>query len=477
MMARVGALRSLFVGVSDRDLLDWVTDGSPAVEAALVQLDHMVDVLQALPPHAALSRIAWEHEWWTFLATRSTADVDIGMLQRILALFRDTGMSGRSWLHALELLQAARDEDRKIPLHTTRISGSSSVRIMTVHGAKGLQARTVFLANPGTVTARPPVRHFDSSSGAARVVLPVLEQKGFHTSVRFAPRNWPDIQATEKAYEDAESIRLLYVACTRAAERLFVTVRQKGGTGYWDVLTGALQRHGHGPSVIAAHTPVVEDERPAPAESVWSSAGAALDARRTRVQALASEQYRVVRPSELGVHETPISEGHGPGGKVFGQAVHTMFEWLINRRHDMPDPGALRSHVRSFHALPAWESAYDDGMLAAAHGLMEGPLWTLVQRAQDVLVEVPFTTGLTSDEDVVQVVSGTVDLALRQGSMWMLVDFKTDRLDAQDLVALHGPQVRTYVTCWRNMFHDDEVEATLWSTWLNRLIPVQEEAS
>ncbi|MEQ9103813.1 MAG: UvrD-helicase domain-containing protein [Rhodothermales bacterium] len=485
LLAQVSALRSPMVGVSDRELLDWATEGSVAVQAALARLDGMASVLHDHGPHAALSRIAWEQDWWLFLSTRSTADVDTGMLQRILALFRDVEAAGKSWLHALGLLQAARDDAQKIPLHTSRKSGLSDIRIMTVHGAKGLQARTVFLANPSHVSARTPDCHFDSTSESARVVLPVVERHGFSPVVRFAPRNWPDIRSTEQAFQDAEAVRLLYVACTRAVERLVVTVRGTGRAGYWNTLSGALERSAEGPILISAQTPGVRDDRPSPATSVWANAQAVLDARRARIQLLSRERYRVVRPSDLGAlsaghalgERAFIPEGHGPGGKLFGQAVHTMFEWLVNQREQVPDSAAVRDHIQSFHAQPEWLPSYDDGMLAAARGLLDGPLWALIREAQDVLVEVPFTTGLATDGDMVQVVSGTVDLALRRGSKWTLVDFKTDRQEARDLVALHGPQIRTYVTCWRNMFDDDDVEACLWSTWLNRLVPVQEEAS
>lgn len=86
------------------------------------------------------------------------------------------------------------------------------VRILTVHASKGLQAPIVYLPD----TTRVPAQHdrlVPSPEGDARLWLPRVED------ANAAAKDWRDV-ARHRALE--EQNRLLYVAMTRAEDRLFV---------------------------------------------------------------------------------------------------------------------------------------------------------------------------------------------------------------------------------------------------------------
>src|SRR5690606_9565499 len=97
------------------------------------------------------------------------------------------------------------------------------IRVMTVHGAKGLEAPIVIL--PDTADRRPPQE--------PPVVVPEggppLWLLGKDETVPLAQA------ATEarKAVREAESLRLLYVAVTRARSWLIVAAAGKAGEGSW----------------------------------------------------------------------------------------------------------------------------------------------------------------------------------------------------------------------------------------------------
>ncbi len=93
-------------------------------------------------------------------------------------------------------------------------SGPGLVRIMTVHGAKGLQAPIVFL--PDTLyqsTKSPRLLWLDESESELLVWSPRVEDDD---PVAAAAR------ARAKAAREEEGRRLLYVALTRAEDRLYV---------------------------------------------------------------------------------------------------------------------------------------------------------------------------------------------------------------------------------------------------------------
>ena len=110
---------------------------------------------------------------------------------------------------------AVRLERAEIEVKREMEAASGQVRVMTVHGAKGLEAPIVFL--PDAATPPRPAR-----GGLLRT-----EEGGF----LFAPRSAEDSPASAAAREraraagEAESLRLLYVAMTRARDRLIVAGR------------------------------------------------------------------------------------------------------------------------------------------------------------------------------------------------------------------------------------------------------------
>ncbi|HWP98914.1 MAG TPA: UvrD-helicase domain-containing protein, partial [Vicinamibacterales bacterium] len=90
--------------------------------------------------------------------------------------------------------------------------GTGGVRLMTVHKAKGLEFPVVVLADLAAPLAyRDPDRHVDAAAG-----LCALRLEGW-TPLALAQR-----AALEQARDEAEGIRLAYVAATRARDLLVV---------------------------------------------------------------------------------------------------------------------------------------------------------------------------------------------------------------------------------------------------------------
>ncbi|MBX9599464.1 MAG: UvrD-helicase domain-containing protein [Bryobacteraceae bacterium] len=118
------------------------------------------------------------------------------------------GVSFRAFVEELEA-QAEKTEAGEAPVLE---EGADGVRLMTVHTAKGLEFPVVILADMSANLASPePDRYIDAARGLCATRL-----------LRCAPWELSDHQQVEHAREEAEGIRVAYVAATRARDLLVV---------------------------------------------------------------------------------------------------------------------------------------------------------------------------------------------------------------------------------------------------------------
>ncbi|WP_420382858.1 double-strand break repair helicase AddA [Novosphingobium sp.] len=347
------------------------------------------------------------------------------------------------------------------------------VRVMTVHGSKGLQAPIVILAdataNPDNARSAP----VDLDDGDTRTVpLPPLRKDEKSSAIRLA-------ETAAKEADRAEHWRLLYVAMTRAEEALFVT----GALGPADKGVVPIE------SWFGALAPVMNDAAPLP-DLIWGrrwqrGALAALPPRDPGTRAAEPvalpetlrkpigpepRPLRPLAPSALGEDAAPSAPTRaGPGARQAarrGTLLHRLLERLPDVEPIIREPAALAWLARMAADMPEPERA---AMARSALAVIAEPQWQAVF-GPGSLAEVPIAALVGA-----RMVNGTIDRLLITPDAIRIVDFKTDRRPPDGLGAIptaYLRQMAAYVAALKVIYPGRAVSAALLYTATPQLFAV-----
>ena len=345
-----------------------------------------------------------------------------------------------AWLRAADLevkrdMEISRDE----------------VRVMTVHGAKGLEASVVFLVDTTTSPAdthRPKLIHLPH--GDARVV--VWAGRKAEDPLGVAAARAAMLGETEDEYR-----RLLYVAMTRAADRLIIggcmpgnmnTVRK---SSWYDLIARGLANSGLQTEDIETPDGVVKRySRP---EDVAASAGvAAVPAKAGPAElppwlltaapreVAAGSPLRPSDPVEDGGHRVRTGESLQLRARALqrGTLVHRLLQSLpdvaTDRRHDV----ALRYLARN---ADGWtdrdQETLAEGVLALIRDIRFAAVFSPGSRA-----EVSIVGRLDRPGRPQALVSGQIDRLVVTPGEVLIVDYKTNHAPPASAAAAPSGYVR-----------------------------------
>jgi ATP-dependent helicase/nuclease subunit A len=343
--------------------------------------------------------------------------------------------------------------------------GGDQVRVMTVHGSKGLEAPIVILADAairpdgaGDLVLREELPGNDSPR---EVPLP-----GLGKDEKVGPVALTDEAEAAKAMQ--EHWRLLYVALTRAQEALFVT----GSLGPRDAKNGP-----HEDSWYARLKPLFgEDE--GLADDIWGARweiGERVPSMSAPMDVNASSEAdlpvwattpigpeprppRPLAPSGLGEIEgsdPPLPPGQASEAARRGTLIHALLERMPQVARD-----ARAEKARPWLARQAAD--LDEGereeMLGSALAVLDDPQFAEVFGPQ-ALAEVPLAATVEG-----QVVMGTADRLLVTPKKVTVVDFKTARRPPESLDAIPAStmkQMAAYVAALEIIYPGRMVEAAV----------------
>lgn len=457
-VAIAAALRSPAFGCSDRQLLELVNAGG--------SFDYLAEPPPALAEHPAAQALAALRTYHYARLSQSPALLLERFIRerQLMAAALDHPRPRQQWRRYRFIVNQARAfaaagggslrdflnwaqqqaaENARVTETPVPEDDEPAVRIMTVHGAKGLEFPIVILTGLESAANRSggPVL-FDRESGQVEVRIGSGDQA-------FQTPGYADLDAREKALGDDEAVRLLYVAATRAKDHLVVNMRypekrncfarqianflEAADSDLWNTLDPLPMPDRSGgpdapdaPSLDIAPMPAAADFLPQ--RERWRQQRRELIAAAARPpSAAATTLARIAKEESDDMGDAAAAEPwrRGRGGAPLGRAVHAVLQTIDLATGaglaETAQSQALGENIpgRRQEIIALAQVALDSA--AVRQAVASGRYW------REVPVAAPLGNGGAG------IIEGFIDLLYEtpEGGL-VVVDYKTDAIDATE---------------------------------------------
>ncbi len=356
--------------------------------------------------------------------------------------------------------------------------GGGAVRVMTVHGSKGLQAPVVFLPD----TLQGPLPHRGLIWLKNEGDLPIWSLGQDFAGLAESSARRAIAQANTREYK-----RLLYVAMTRAEDRLLLCGwNDKRRTPPDDCWYNLVQ------SGIAPLAEEVEYDFSGSIAEGWSgtgwrlespqaaateSRGSSAEVRRSPVKLPAWAQAqppaepsppRPLAPSRPSEVEPAVRSPLGlDRGKQFrrGRLIHRLLQTLPELPFDQRAEAGHRFLARALHDLTDAQQAE---ILAETLDVIDDSRFSALfgpgSQAEVPVVGVIPESRKSGRQRSAEVISGQVDRLLVTDEKVWIIDYKTNRpppVDPKEVPAIYLKQMASYQAVLKQIYPDKQIESLL----------------
>ncbi|MEG6508317.1 double-strand break repair helicase AddA [Methyloligella sp. 2.7D] len=500
-LALAVTLKSPFFGLSDDDLFDLAYDREGSLWAALrahaaeprfaeaaETLEGWLSRTDFLPPYEFFAEVlgAEGQKMRKRLLTRlgpEAAEAIDEMMELALHHDGEEAPSLQGFIHQLR----SGDIEIKRDMEQAR----DEVRIMTVHGAKGLQAPIVFLPDHCEAPKSPRKLIFEAPRKSDRPDAPphLIWPAGAKEIEALK-----DAQAAVKDAEIEERHRLLYVALTRARDRLYVCGwgKPKEGNGSWydlvrSGLLGTLQETETEDGRIVHRLVSEQTKQVAPAEAREGEAAPETLPDWAMRAPPAEHAPKPVTPSSMPLEaEEPEAGGLGfePAALgptslstdnrfLRGRLIHALLEHLPDVAPDNRQAAAMRYIAAKGAGMPG---EMRQEIVAEALRIANDPQFA-PYFAADSLPEVPVVARIGEGDGAYEL-NGQIDrLAILEEGLFVL-DYKTNRpppLAVEDVAPIYIAQLAAYRIALKGLFPGQKIRCGLLWTDRPALMEIPEE--
>ena len=220
LLRRAAGRRPIFTGLERSVPTDLTNEDERLLRAFRQRYDRLVEASARLSLERLCERVVADHDYDLAVLAHPDGRRRYANLRKLARLARSyeelRGPDVEGFVRFVAEQDAVGAAERDA---VAEEEGADAVRLLTIHGAKGLEFKVVVVADAGRDRAVPSADEIlclaDGRFGF-RVADPI-------TGKRHAAFEYADVTEARKREEEAERLRLYYVAMTRAIDRLIVS--------------------------------------------------------------------------------------------------------------------------------------------------------------------------------------------------------------------------------------------------------------
>ncbi len=476
------ALISNAIGITGSEILEYKNSGNSLnvfrnhseekgkaakkINTALVKINELYQRAVNMTPAALYSVILDEFEIF-----KKTGVLNIEYVYYALELLRANEAAGviSSIEQASAFFTDLLNNEAGVERYLSLSRGADRVHIANLHKVKGLEAPIVILASPNKKAQTPSIRVEQTDNGPEGWIFSISKKEKENYSPIFSCSDYPDKLAEENESQMAETIRLLYVAATRARRALIISrMIKKDGTptagnawsqffDYCNIRFFDVFRNKN-PNVRKART-IIE------AEEVYKNAAPSIFG----AEEPAKNSYMIKLPSRIRLKSVLSSEDDFEDAKeeevrkqqsnknpaLVGTIVHRLMEVLVTSGNSVDLEKTIKEICGEYE--DAGDTYYSDILRKVGTAVQNGGFDQVNGCRKDILsellsaeeryCEVPFCYK-EKDTDVIW--NGVIDAIYKKDGKWHIIDYKTN-LEADELDEKYQGQLQAYIRAFKEM--------------------------
>lgn len=511
--------QSLFASVKEQ-----AQNGDEACAKFIEKLRSLQRKASANSVDALISHVYNEYGLYNMLGALNGGEIrqnNLDVFRYYARTFEKNGYKGLG--EFLRFIDKTREQKKKLKGADSKNEGYNSVTIMTIHKSKGLEYPICILANSAKAFNR-----MDTNSSTL-----VNKEFGFATmiksdklSVRYAPLSYKAIRLAQEIRDTAEEMRVLYVALTRAKEKLIIPIVRANMDKYLsaicvkasasDLSYGVSDGKSYAEWMLLSGYNAVCQTKGADCEPSLNEAANAMGCKLTYVEyfddadetseiervesspelikklyTLSRYQYPFAEESQIVGHYSVSELTKGEKQDAFdfekrpdfmsqdkmtgaerGTALHTFMQFADFERARENLENELSSVCDKGFITPKQLSVINKDRLSV---FFSSKLCDRILSADKILREYKFTSSMPAtafggnrNSDSVVLIQGIADMVIIEGDSATIIDYKTDRVDsANELYERYCAQLSIYAEAIEKLLNVKIKECIIYSFCLN----------
>lgn len=361
---------------------------------------------------------------------------------------------------AYDYLDSLLDSNKEVERCMSLELNDNKVHLANVHKVKGLERPIVILADP-TIVIKGPSNRMDYSNGQPDLYVFNVQNKDNFSN--YIESNIYNAQVEEeKISQEAERLRLLYVAATRARNVVIVGKQYKADGSFANSLWKGIADdvNNNIETVLNGITITPSIKAGVDAKSLYNKTSV-LDNKKPN-----DKSYEIIRPSML-AHSKVESEdieykpSKNTDATIKGTMVHRLMEELVSSNGTFDIKQLIDDICNEYDA----EDKFKDVLISVANTVTSGGYKQINGAPEDILKELSnadekYTEVPFAYKENNELYNGVIDLLYKKDGMWHVIDYKTN-YDDTDLDNLYRKQLDSYIEAFKKV-SSEEIDSKIY---------------